>query len=134
MTAFKNRSGFTLAEVLVAITIIGLVMTSVFVLQGNSFRSIKIWSQRFERVMAGILFMTQAGIEKEKDVTSLVDKKLATPATNMRYQMKEMPEESSLSRMKDLYLERVILTWHEGKKKKEETIVMVRYRPEVKKE
>ena len=84
--------------------------------------------------MAGMLFMTQTGIEKSKDATSLVDKKLAKPTTTMRYQMMEIPETSSLKDLKDIYIERVTLTWQEGKKKKQDAILMVRHRPEIKKE
>ncbi len=119
---------------MVAVTFMGLVMTAVFVLQGNSIRSINKWARHFDRIMAGMLFMTQTGIEKSKDATNLVDKKLAKPATNMRYQMMEIPETSSLKDLKDVYIERVTLTWQEGKKKKQDTILMVRHRPEIKKE
>ena len=117
-----------------AVTFMGLVMTAVFVLQGNSTRSVNKWARHFDRIMAGILFMTQTGIEKSKDATSVVEKKLANPVTDMRYQMIGIPEESSLQNLKDIYIERVTLTWQEGKKKKQDTILMVRHRPEVKKE
>jgi|GEM_PF-3163260 prepilin-type N-terminal cleavage/methylation domain-containing protein len=134
MIVSKSNKGFSLIEVMVAVTFMGLVMTAVFVLQGNSIRSINKWARHFDRIMAGMLFMTQTGIEKSKDATNLVDKKLAKPATNMRYQMMEIPETSSLKDLKDVYIERVTLTWQEGKKKKQDTILMVRHRPEIKKE
>lgn len=119
---------------MIAVTFMGLVMTAVFVLQGNSTRSINKWALHFDRIMAGMLFMTQTSIEKSKDATSLVDKKLVDPVTNVRYQMMEIPESSSLKDLKDVYIERVTLTWQEGKKKKQDAILMVRHRPEIKKE
>jgi hypothetical protein len=119
---------------MIAVTVMGMVMTSIFVLQGNNTRTINKWAQHFDRIMAGILFMTQTSIEKAKDATSMVDKKLTKPVVTARYQMMELPEESSLKNLKDIYIERVTLSWQEGKRKKQDTILMVRYRPEVKKE
>jgi prepilin-type N-terminal cleavage/methylation domain-containing protein len=132
MRAFKNRNAFTLIEVLLAIVIIGLVMTPIFVLEGNTFRSISIGARNIDRITSAFLFMTQTGIDKKKEPTSTVEKKIG--ATNMRYQMMELPKDSSLKDTKNMYVERVTMTWQEGRKKKEETIVMLRYRPEVKKE
>ena len=132
MRAFKNRHGFTLAEVMVAVVIIGLVMTPIFVLQGNTFRSINLGARNLERITSAFLFMAQTSIDKKKEPTSTVEKKIG--ATTLRYQMMELPKESSLKDAKNMYVERVTLTWQEGKKKKEEKIVMLRYRPEVKKE
>ena len=134
MIASKNRSGFSLLEVMLAVTFVGVVMTAVIVLQGNSTRSINKWASHFDRIMAGMLYMTQTSIEKSKEATSSVDKKLAKPMTTLRYQMMEIPETSSLKDLKDIYIERVTLTWQEGKKKKQDAILMVRHRPEIKKE
>ena len=77
--------------------------------------------------------MTQTRMEKEAEPTIDQVKKLETPAANMHYQMIEVPKESSLKDIKNLYLERVTLKWQDGKKKGEETIVMFHHRPEVKK-
>lgn len=134
MIVFKNKSGFSLIEVMLAATFLGVVMTAVVSLQSNSTRSINKWARHFDRIMASMLFMTQTGIEKSKDATSLVDKKLAKPVTDMRYQMMDIPEASSLKDLKDIYIERVTLIWQEGKKKKQDAILVVRHRPEVKKE
>jgi prepilin-type N-terminal cleavage/methylation domain-containing protein len=134
MIASRNKKGFTLGEVLIAVTIIGLVMTPIYVLEGRTYRAILNATHRLERFIIGTVFMTQTGIEKEKEPHSVVEKKSARPAMNMRYQMMEVPKESLLKDVKNLYLERVTLTWQEGKKKMEETIVMFHHRPEVKKE
>lgn len=132
-SATANKNGFTLTEVMIAMTIMGLVMTSIFVLQGGTFRSIVSWARRLERFTAGTLFMTQTRIEKKTEPTVDQVKKLETPLTNMHYQMIEVPKESSLKDMQNMYLERVTIKWQEGKKKNEETIVMFHHRPEVKK-
>lgn len=129
----RNKKGFTLGEVLVTIVIIGLVMTPVFVLESASYRSIVSWSERLDRFVVGTLFMTQTGIAQEKEATSEVKKKLQNPKMDMQYQMREMPKKSSLKDTKDLYLECVTLKWQAGKKKEEEVLVMVHYRPDVKK-
>ena len=121
-------------EVMIAVVIMGIVMTSIFALQSNSTRAINKWVRHADRIMAGILFMTQTGIEKSKEATSSVDKKLTHPVVDARYQMMAIPEGSSLAPLKDVYIERVSLSWQEGKKKKQDSILMVRYRPEVKKE
>jgi prepilin-type N-terminal cleavage/methylation domain-containing protein len=134
MIVSKSRRGFSLIEVMMAVTFLGVVMTAIIGLQGNSTQSINKWARHFDRIMAGMLFMTQTSIEKSKETISLVDKKLATPVTTMRYQMMEIPEASSLKDLKDIYIERVTLTWQEGKNKKQDTILMVRHRPEIKKE
>ena len=133
MIVFKNKNGFTLLEVLISMTIMGILMTSIFILQGGTVKSIVSWSRRLDRFAAGILFMTQTRMEKEAEPTIDQVKKLETPAANMHYQMIEVPKESSLKDIKNLYLERVTLKWQDGKKKGEETIVMFHHRPEVKK-
>src|SRR5277367_2677287 len=130
MRVFKNRNGFSLVEVMIAMTIMGIVMTSIFVLESNSLRSINLSSRGLDRVTAGILFLMQSEIDKEKEPQATVEKKWGRPITNMRYQQNELPAESSI-RMKNMYLERVTMSGQEGRKKKEETIVMLRHRPEV---
>ncbi len=117
MIVFKNKNGFTLLEVLISMTIMGILMTSIFILQGGTFKSIVSWSRRLDRFAAGILFMTQTRMEKEAEPTIDQVKKLETPAANMHYQMIEVPKESSLKDIKNLYLERVTLKWQDGKKR-----------------
>lgn len=133
MKASKNKHGFTLTEVLLAVVLIGLLMTPIYVLQGRAFRSILTAWHRLERYTVAETFMTQTSIEKAKDPQAVVDKKIERPATSLRYQLMEVPKESSLKDVKNMYLERVTMTWQEGKKKVEETIVRFRHRPEIKK-
>lgn len=129
----KNNYGFTLVEVMIAMTFIGLVMTSVFVLQNSALRSIATWSRRVERFVLGVAFMAESRKEGEKEPTLDKQKIIENPKTRMQYRMIEVPKESTFKDMKDLYLERVNLTWQEGAQKKQDTFIMFHYRPEVKK-
>src|SRR5579862_8244628 len=48
----RSKSGFSLLEVMLAVTFVGVVMTAVVVLQINSTRSINKWARHFDRIMA----------------------------------------------------------------------------------
>lgn len=60
MMNFKNNDGFTLTEVLLAVAIIGLVLTPIFITQSTLLQSVSRISRRMARVFFAKQFLIES--------------------------------------------------------------------------
>ena len=134
MRVFKNSNGFTLVEVLLAMAIIGLVLTPIFAIQLGVWRSTTRSSQLLARIFAGKKLLVDSEFELSPDQREKrVERKLDRPATTMIYELKKIPENSSLKKFKNVLLESVTMQWVDRQgKKRQERLVTFLYKPEVK--
>lgn len=108
MIRFKNNAGFTLVDVMIAIAIVGIVLTPMFVLQNNVMGSAIRLSERFHRLLRAknFLFIAQ---EKEpaKATDYSVEKKEERPNTMLSYSLKPVAKDSVLAKLQYLYTQQV---------------------------
>ncbi len=130
--------GFTLIEALMAITILALIITPLFILQGSILRNVTYFSQRLRRVFLAKNFLFEMRIEAEKQQAEqafALEKKIDEPLTQLAYKREKLSKKSALSSLEDLYVERVTATWEQqGQQLTQEIVSIVHKKPKPKEE
>lgn len=139
----NNKSGFTFIEVVIAITITGLILSSLFALQSTMLNNIVRDHFKISRIFYIKNFMQDpANLKKAKEsiISSKsdgkVEKEIDDPKMKLKYQLKKPNEKSTISKsFKDVPLINATGTWQGLKGQEEETFVGLIYiKPETKKE
>lgn len=134
MVVFRNSSGFTLIEVLLAMAIIGLVLTPIFSIQLGVLRSNSRASQSLARIFLGKQFLVENEFQlKPEDQEKRIEKKIERPATTLFYELRKIPDNSALKKFKNILIESVLMQWvdREGKKRQERLVTFI-FKPESK--
>lgn len=143
MIPIKNKpNGFTFTEILIALALVGMLMTPILILQTNVFQTVGYWSYSLQRLFFAEQFLIEQKIAEQKkmlkgpqaqqdnkngDITKT--KTIEFPATKLMYQVLQAPSDSALKKFKDIKLERVIINWQENNKKQEDSIVLCLFKP-----
>lgn len=131
MIVFKNESGFTLIEVLLTLSIVGLVLTPILMLQSMLVRNTNKRTQMIDRMYAAKKFLIDSEVALAPDANeSSADKKIANPPTTLRFELKNVSSNSSLKKFKSIKQASVTSTWTEPGAKRQERIVTFLFRPE----
>lgn len=131
MMNLKNRDGFTLIEVLIALGMIGLVLTPIFVVQSTVMKTISNYSEQLVRVFAGQAFLGQMHMQQVLDPDLAQEtKKIDDPESTLEYSFDDIDEQSSLSSFKDVGLQEVVVNWDSIEGKEQVTLATFFYDPE----
>lgn len=130
MIHFKNNNdAFSLIEALLAIAIVGIVLTPLFILQGTLLRSISRLSFQIHRIYEGETFLLEMQLHEEQKK----EKKIDDPETTILYE--RLPfRKAEKDMFRDMYLERVTMNWFEDRNKRTDAIAMLLFEPEQKNE
>lgn len=138
----NNKSnGFSLIEVVFAITIAGLLLTSLFTLQNNMFTNVIKDHFKIARIyfIKNFLFDSD-NIEKfKKGVNSKtklepIAKKLNEPQMTLKFDLKKINEKSALKKFKNVYIATSTGNWQSIQGQQEEKFINLVYiKPEEKK-
>jgi hypothetical protein len=129
---FKNKSGFTLIEAMLAVVMIGMVLTPLFLLEGTVFQGVSRFAQIFRRYMFAKEYLYEMRRNQTDDTTSLTlekNSKDARPATALRYTLGPVGTKSSLKDFKRLYKETVVASGMD-KSAVSATLITFVYKPE----
>ncbi len=131
MMNFKNHNGFTLIEVMIAVAIMGLLLSPLFVLQSSVMNTVSKYSQRLVRVLAGQAFFGQ--IQLERALNPKLDKetkKIDDPESTFEYSFDDIDEKSKLAKFKDVGLKEVLTKWNSLEGPQEEALISFIFDPE----
>jgi prepilin-type N-terminal cleavage/methylation domain-containing protein len=138
MIRSKNRKpGFTLIEVMLAMTITALVITPIFLLYETIASRVSVSSRLSDYLVLCKNFLYQARQKQEPAAqTFSLEKKEAEFNVELTYSLeKGVNEKSSLASLQGLHAEKVTAAWTEqGKKKQEQLVGFVYKKPEPKKQ
>ncbi len=133
---FKSRSahtGMTFIEVVLAIFIIGSLLSSLLLLQSNIVRAVWQFSSRANRILLLKNRLMQALLEQEKkEKESPKEKKVEEPKTTITYEQKKISKDSALKKFENIVIEKVSAQWQEWDTKQKETMITFLYKPEKK--
>ena len=128
----KNNDGFTLIEVLLALSLMAMVLTPILISESTTMLSVGIFSRHFQRITVAKNYLVRA----HKD--ALEDKKtppatIEDPQTTLSYKQNKASGPIA-KQFKDIYRETVTIEWTEGNNKRQETLVSFVFKPEKKTE
>ena len=105
----KNNNGFTLIESMIAIAIVGFVLTPIFVLQTNVFSSALRVADRFHRNVQAAQFSFIAYRQQPPTAKDFkLERKEDKPTSTLRYAFEPVAKASSLAKEKGMYRQEVI--------------------------
>lgn len=135
MMNFKNNDGFTLTEVLLAVAIIGLVLTPIFITQSTLLQSVSRISRRMARVFFAKQFLIESTSvmqlkQKDKEDPSITIEKVDDPETVVMYKVQKLPKNSVFSQFPDLYLKSTTAKWQRDGIEQEQTLISFMFQPE----
>lgn len=128
----QKHLGFTLIEVLLALAIIGIVLTPIFVIQSIVLRRTSSGAQLFSRIVQAKDLLVDQQFENIQEVQPAnAERKITNPATTLIFSSKKVPENSALKKFKHITIDTVTMQWTGvGNKKRQEKLVTFTYRPE----
>lgn len=105
MTHFRsNHSGFTLAEMLIAVLIVAVALTPIFARQSGLLGRVAQSSHLLDYWLKARQFLTEA---LEKAENKQLEKKVGQPPLYLVYTSSKVSEQSSLKKIKNLQRKRV---------------------------
>jgi prepilin-type N-terminal cleavage/methylation domain-containing protein len=117
MISFKNNHqpyipGFSFLEVIIALAIVSLVFTPIFIAESSILRTTFRSSWLIDRVMQAHSFFFDAQRASAPDTQQItVEKRVQRPATILKYTVHKVPDNSVLRTFKDMYIEQVTFEW-----------------------
>ena len=125
----NHASGFALMEVMLALFMVGSLLSALLILQSTSTTSIKHFSDRFNRVRILRNFFIQLQLERAKGsdkahAATQADKVWGT----IHYKTHKPSKASAVSAFPTIVIEQASLEWQEGTSKRTETLVSLRYK------
>lgn len=123
-----------LTEVLLALAIIGIVLTSLFSLQSTVLTRIAGTSGKIMRFLAAENFLIDARQKLPAQDSGQIaqEKTITNPTMTMHYQAKNIPQEGYFKKTPGMVQEEMEITWKDGKSTRSEFIVTLLYKPEKK--
>lgn len=129
MIHFKS-DGFTLVEAIIALVVMALILTPLYVLQTTTIIAVTHRSLLLDRLLYAKTMLINARRAMPKDARTFEqEKKSQKPVTNMKYSLKELPAESIVKKIPNLLLEQVTMQWKEEGKTYNETVSMIIFKP-----
>ena len=129
MIHFKNN-GFTLIEALISLTVMGVVLTPIFMAQSSIFQMVIRRTQAIDRIIYAQSFIIEVRRAIPKDAQQFVqEKKINKPATQLKYEIKQVSTESAFKDVPNLYKEQVTIDWQQGRNKQSDMLVQYIFMP-----
>jgi prepilin-type N-terminal cleavage/methylation domain-containing protein len=132
----NHKNGFTLVEVVLAMSIAALVLTPVFIMLSTIIQRVDRSSKAFNYILLCSNLLYQARQQQEPDAqTFSLDKAEIDFDATLTYSLeKGVDQKSSLASLQGLHKELVKVSWTEQDKKKQEQLITFVYKkPEQKK-
>lgn len=127
---FKNNEGFSIIEAMMAITIIGMVLAPIFILETNVFNAVGRLAEGFHRIISSKQFMVVAYAEQKPESKEFkLERKEENPMALMKYSFAPVDQKSSLAKLNGMYRKEVVTTGGD-KTSPEGVAVQFVYKPE----
>lgn len=116
-----------MTEAIIAIAIVGLMLVPLITVQMRVRSSVARFSDRYDRLLHMNTFLAEMQRTRDPEISEFIfEKKIPYPETNLMYEFKPVPEESSLGKLPGLFVEKVTASWRqEGKARKEVLLYFV---------
>ncbi len=137
MIHFKNRkSGFTLIETVLAMSIAALVFTPILIILTTVIQRVNKYATEYNYLLMGKTVLYESRQKQDPDAqTFSFDKQATDFGPSISYSLeKSVDQKSSLAALQVLHRESVKISWTEQERKKHEELVTFVYKqPEQKK-
>lgn len=138
MMSFKNHNnGFTLIEVLLALAIVAIMLTPLFITFGMVMERVNWSSRSFDALLLCKDFLLKSRQKQDPQVLEFSQEKQDKDFfdANLTYSLKKISEkQGQLGQIEGLLQETITISWQDqGQKKQEKLVTYVYKKPEQKK-
>ncbi len=128
-----KKSGFTFIEVVIAVMIIGMVLTSLFSLQTALFDSTFNNYSKISRIffIKNLFFNFEAREKLNKN--KILKKELKDPLTKLTFELKNLNEKSQIKKFENISLLKSSASWRGLVRQQEESMIYYIYQKAKKK-
>jgi type II secretory pathway pseudopilin PulG len=131
----NSLPGFSFMEVMIAIIMLGMLLTAILNLQNTSFNSVVDYSARLRYIFSLRNRLVTAALERaEQKEEKSEQPKAAENGVKISYALKKINEKSVLKKFENCFIEKADAQWQEGRKKRQETMITFLYKAPEKKE
>ena|SRR3989304_7621371 len=128
MIHFKN-DGFSLIEVMLAITIMGLMLVPLFLLENTVVDNVSTMALRFRQALSAQNFLYEARRSQLATTTKFnLEKKDEALPFIFQYTLAPLPTHSAFKKNRNLYSETVTVSEHRKKGEKQK-LVTIQFKP-----
>lgn len=122
------NKGFSLLEAMIAVTIMGMILAPLFLLEGTVFNGVTKVTEQFRRYLFAHNFLYQVSREQSPKVRDFtLEQKKELPPTTLDYKMKKVSD-GVFKNQKNLYRQEVIIT-AKDKKIPKDSLVTYLFKP-----
>ncbi len=129
MNSRALRNGFAFVEVVMALVVIGCMLTGLLALQSNSFRRVVVNTLRIDRFYPVKLLMTSTLKEPLKKGQTKVESRNEDFDLALVYEQKEPSGASAFARFKGLYQRKASGTWSQQGRERVQEIMSYGFTP-----
>ena len=128
----KNHSGFTLIEVLLALSIMAMILSPILISQSSIIFSVGYFKDQLQRTFLAKNYLAVAHrhTSENKKIGPLT---IENPPTTLSYSL-DKTSGSIAKQFKDIYRETVHIEWTENTIKRHDTLISFIFKPEKKTE
>lgn len=126
---YHHRNGFALMETMLALAIIGIVLTTFMMVQAKVFKNVIISSFRIDRFYHIRNMFLETKIKPLKEEQTVWKKTIENPEVKLRYDKKPIDAKSELARFTGLFQEVATGEWHEWGKDKVYDVISYQFDP-----
>lgn len=126
---YHQRNGFALMETMVALAIIGLILTTFMMVQTKIFKNVITSSFRIDRFYHIKNMFLEVKMKPLEEGQTVQQKTLQQPELKLRYDKKIINEKSELARFTGLFQNVATGEWHEWGKDKVYDIISYQFDP-----
>ena len=138
MMNFKSRNGFTFIEVLISLTIMGLMVVTIAALNGTIFLNTTNSHQLLDKTVLLKNFYVQTKQEsqdnKNLNINKPIEKKIEEDKANLKYSLEKIKDSSVLNKQKvntkKLFIEKTEISWDQNKNKRSEELITFLFKKE----
>ena len=126
---FHRHNGFALMEVIISLAMIGVLLTTLMMVESRVFHHVIMSRSKVDRfyLIQNMFFLT--AINPLEDNKKEWEKTHEDPAVQLKYEKKEIRNDSELYRFKGLFQERASGKWYEWGKEREYDIINYQFVP-----
>lgn len=120
---------------MIATAIMGVMFAAIFALQSSVTRSVVTTTQQLERMFHARNFFIESAAESGDAETSEKEaftrnKKITRPSTELLYKKSKLKSHEPFDEfVHDMYKQQVTISWHDGKRKRQDMLVGYVYQP-----
>ena len=116
-------------EVILSLAVIGILLTSLMMVQAKVFKNVMTSSFRIDRFYYIKNMFLETKIKPLEDEKTTWQKTIETPSIKLRYDKKPVNPQSELARFTGLFQEVATGQWYEWGKEKEYDIIQYQFDP-----